>query len=142
MIVRKLDFLLENNFKEVILNIQDNKSLSLIYVPNRGYALSNIDENGEHKDTFLIKSDLSPSELNFNENVREKNNFVDLIQMLLNKIYDGYDIPDFEKEHPEFVLLRFIDSFEKDDVDIIENSSEIYKLITLGFIRFDVDILS
>ena len=35
-----------------------------------------------------------------------------------------------------------IDLFEKDDVNIIENSSELYKLITLGFVRFDADILS
>lgn len=141
MIVRRLDFLLEDNFKEATLNIQDSKNLSLIYVPNRGYALY-INENNEHKDTFLIKSDYSPSELNLDENVEEKNNFVDLIQMFLNKIYVGYDIPDFEKEHPEFVLLKFIDLFEKDDVNIIEKSSEIYNLITLGFIRFDADILS
>lgn len=140
MIVRNLSFLLVDELKEATLTIKDNKSLSLVHIPHRGYALYIIDGD-ERKDTFLIKSDYSPSELDHDENVKEKNDFVDLVQLFLNKIYADYDIPDFEKEHPEFVLLKLIDSFEKDNVNVIDRSSETYNLITLGFIRFENDLL-
>lgn len=140
MIVRDLDFLLGKEFKEATLNIQDNKDLSLVHIENRGYSLY-VSEDGERKDTFLVKSNHSPHELNLVENLDEKNSFIDLIQLFLGKIYDGEDIPDFEKEHPEYVLLKFIDMFEKDNVKSIDSSSQLYCAIKDGFTRLDIDIL-
>ena len=121
MIVRDLNFLLGSEIKEKTLDIIENRTLSLAYVFNRGYAIY-FSEDGERKDTFLIKSDFSPSELKLEENKQEKQDFVDLVQMFLGKVYDGFDIPDFDKEHPEFVLLKFIDAFEKDEVDLVDKS--------------------
>ena len=140
MIVRDLDFLLGKEFKEATLNIQDNKDLSLVHIENRGYSLY-VSEDGERKDTFLVKSNHSPHELNLVENLDEKNSFIDLIQLFLGKIYGGVDIPDFEKEHPEYVLLKFIDMFEKDNVKSIDSSSQLYGAIKDGFTRLDIDIL-
>lgn len=140
MIVRDLNFLLGNEYKEATLNIHDNKDLSLIYIENKGYSLY-ISEDGERKDTFLVKSDYSPIELNFSENAEEKKSFIDLIQLFLGKIYDGVDIPDFEKEHPEYVFLKFLDLFEKDNVKNVDPSSELYHAIRDGFTRLDIEIL-
>ena len=140
MIVRDLNFLLQNEFKKATLDIIENRTLSLVYVSNRGYALY-FSEDDERRDTFLIKSDFSPEQLNLAENSGEKEDFVDLIEMFLGKVYDGFDIPEFEKKHPEFVLLKFIDLFEKDDIDFIDSSSELYNLISNGFSRLDIDVL-
>lgn len=140
MIVRDLNFLLKKEYKEATLNIYENKDLSLVFVENKGYSLY-ISENGERKDTFLIKSDHSLSELNQIENAEEKNSFIDLIQLFLNKIYDGMDIPDFDKEHREYVFLKFVDLFEKNEVEIIDASSELYNAINNGFTRLDIEIL-
>lgn len=140
MIVRDLNFLLENEFKQATINIIENRTLSLAYIFNRGYAIY-FYEDDERKDTFLVKSDCSPSQLTLEENMEEKQDFVDLIQMFLNKVYDGFDIADFDKQHPEFVLLKLIDLLEKDDVTHIDPSTDLYTLLTIGFMRFDADIL-
>lgn len=106
----------------------------------KGYALY-ISDNNQRKDTFLIKTSLSPKEFVLEENKKEKVDFIDLIQLFLSKIYDGSEIPDFEKEHQEFVFLKFIDLFDKGEYTLIDESQELFKLLDNGFMKLDISDL-
>jgi hypothetical protein len=60
----------------------------------------------------------------------------------LDQIYDGVDIPEYEKQHHEFVFLKIMDLFSTEAVEIIDEDSELYKTIELGFMKFDIDLLN
>lgn len=140
MIIRNLNFLVHDNYSKVEINILENKTLSMIYIENSGYSLIWA-ENEDIKDIFLIKSEIKPQEFKLDENAKEKEDFIDLIHMFLNKIYDGTDIPDYEKQHHEFVFLKIMDSFEKNNVELIDKTSELYRKINEGLMKLDIDVL-
>lgn len=135
-----MDFLLKRELYEVKINIFENKDLNFVYMDKKGYALY-ISDNNQRKDTFLIKTSLSPKEFVLEENKKEKVDFIDLIQLFLGKIYDGSEIPDFEKEHQEFVFLKFIDLFDKGEYTLIDESQELFKLLDNGFMKLDISDL-
>ncbi len=125
---------------EVNINIYENKDLNFVYIDKKGYSLY-ISENGVRKDTFLIKSSLSPKEFTSFQNESEKQDFLDLIQMFLGKIYEGVNMPDFEKEHQDFVFLKFIDLFDKGEYKILDETSELFNLLDIGFMKLDINEL-
>lgn len=140
MIVRKLNFLIpQSGYKKVESIIHDDKKLSVVYVENKGYSVF---INGIEDEMFLINTDISPEGFKLEENTSDKTDFINLIKLLLDQIYEDVDIPEYEKQHHEFVFLRIMDLFESDDVESVSNDSELYKLIELGFMKFDIDLLN
>ena len=102
MLVRNLDYLsIPKEFKKVETNIYDNKSIALVL------------KDDEHIDSvFLLKTSLTPN--NINEN-NDKEDFINVIKMLLEKVYSEYTIKEYEKQHQEHVFLRLMDMLTDGD---------------------------
>lgn len=140
MIVRKLDFLMPfKGYKKVETDIYDEEKISTVYIKNNGYCIY---IEGREDEMYLIKSSLSPDELALEENSEERKDFINLLELLLEQIYENVDIPEYETQHHEFVFLKIMDLFEKDEFKVIERDSDLYKTIELGFIKFDIDLLN
>ena len=125
MLVRNLDFLsIPKEFSKVEVDIYDGKSIALVYIEGKGYSL------------VLKKDD------NINEH-HDRQDFINVIKMLLDKIYSVADIKEYEKQHQEHVFLRLMDMFnEGTDVAIItEETSKVYTDIEKGFMKLELDIL-
>ena len=139
MIVRKLNFLtLSEGYDKISISIYDGKKINAVYLKNKGYCVY-ID--GKEDEMFLINTKLTPEEFKSEENASDKEDFINLIKILLDQIYGDSDIPEYEKQHHEFVFLKIMDLFSTNDVEIIDKDSELYKTIELGFIRFDIELL-
>ncbi len=139
MIVRKLNFLtLSEGYDKISISIYDGKKINAVYLKNKGYCVY-ID--GKEDEMFLINTKLTPEEFKSEENASDKEDFINLIKILLDQIYGDSDIPEYEKQHHEFVFLKIMDLFSTKDVEIIDKDSELYKTIELGFIRFDIELL-
>lgn len=139
MIVRKLNFLtLSEGYDKISISIYDGKKINAVYLKNKGYCVY-ID--GKEDEMFLINTKLTPEEFKSEENASDKEDFINLIKILLDQIYEDSDIPEYEKQHHEFVFLKIMDLFSTKDVEIIDKDSELYKTIELGFIRFDIELL-
>ena len=139
MIVRKLNFLtLSEGYDKISISIYDGKKINAVYLKNKGYCVY-ID--GKEDEMFLINTKLTPEEFKSEENASDKEDFINLIKILLDQIYGDSDIPEYEKQHHEFVFLKIMDLFRTKDVEIIDKDSELYKTIELGFIRFDIELL-
>lgn len=140
MIVRKLNFLTPpEGYMKVETIIHDEKKLCAVYIEKKGYCIY---INGMEEDMFLVNTNISPEEFKLEENALDKQDFINLIKILLDQIYDGVDIPEYEKQHHEFVFLKIMDLFSTDEVESIDKDSDLYKLIELGFIKFDIDLLN
>lgn len=140
MIVRKLNFLSPpGGYRKVETNIYGESNLSAVYLKDKGYCLFIIEKEDE---MFLINTDISPEEFKLEENGNEKEDFINLIKMLLDQIYEGVDIPEYEKQHHEFVFLKMMDLFGTEAVEIVDDDSDLYKTIELGFMKFDIDLLN
>lgn len=140
MIVRKLNFLIPpDGYKKVETNIYEEDKICAVYLKNKGYCIYINDRENE---MFLINTELSPDEFKLDENAGEKEDFINLVKTLLDQIYDGVDIPEYEKQHHEFVFLKIMDLFNTEVVKIIDEDSELYKTIELGFMKFDIDLLN
>ncbi|AMD18052.1 hypothetical protein TL18_08485 [Methanobrevibacter sp. YE315] len=140
MLVRNLDFLsIPKEFSKVEIEIYDNKSIALVYIENKGYSLV-LKENGEVDSVFLLKTDILPHNVN---NHADREDFINVIKMLLDKIYSVSDIKEYEKQHQEHVFLRLMDMLtEGDSVEKInEDNSETYKDIEKGFMKLEIDIM-
>ncbi len=139
MIVRKLNFLtLSEGYDKISISIYDGKKINAVYLKNKGYCVY---VDGKEDEMFLINTKLTPEEFKSEENASDKEDFINLIKILLDQIYGDTDIPEYEKEHHEFVFLKIMDLFNTKDVEIIDKDSELYKTIELGFIRFDIELL-
>ena len=139
MFVRKLSYLSPNEcYKKVELDIYENKSVNLIHVKNKGYSLFTSDKIG---DMFLIKTNLLPSDFKLDENTGDKEEFINLVKSLLDDIYTGSDIPEYEKQHHEFVFLKMMDSFNKDSCENVDVTSELHKTIEKGFMQLEMSII-
>ena len=138
MIIRKLSFLSpQNDLKKVELNIYEEKNLSLIYVENQGYvAYINDMENA-----FLLKSMLTPEELTLEEYSSEKTDIGNIIELLLNKIYENTSIKEYDKQHPDHILLHLLDMLKNDESENITKESPIYKTIEDGFMKLDFELI-
>ena len=140
MIVRKLDFLMPSKgYKKVETSIYGEEKICAVYIKNNGYCIY-ID--GKENEMFLIKTNLSPDDFKLEENSEEKEDFINLVELLLKQIYENVDIPEYEEQHHEFVFLKIMDLFNKNGFEVIDKDSDFYKTIELGFIKLDINLLN
>jgi len=140
MLVRNLDFLsIPKEFSKVEVEIYDNKSISLVYIDGKGYSLV-LKQNDDIDSIFLLKTDILPNNVNDHQ---DRQDFINVIKMLLDKIYSVADIKEYEKQHQEHVFLRLMDMLNDGvDVEIItEESSKVYTDIEKGFMKLEIDIM-
>lgn len=78
----------------------------------------------------------------YNEN-NDKEDFINVIKMLLEKVYSEYTIKEYEKQHQEHVFLRLMDMLtDGDNIELIsEENSKIYSDIEKGFMKLELDIM-
>ncbi|WP_295113687.1 hypothetical protein [uncultured Methanobrevibacter sp.] len=140
MLVRNLNFLsIPKEFAKVELEIYDNKSISLVYIENKGYSLV-LKHGDEINSVFLLKTDIIPSNINTHS---DREDFINVIKMLLDNIYSVADIKEYEKQHQEHVFLRLMDMLnEGTEVEMIsEETSKTYTDIEKGFMKLEIDIM-
>lgn len=139
MLVRNLDFLsIPKEFSKVEVDIYDGKSIALVYIGGKGYSLV-LKQNDDIDSIFLLKTDILPNNINEHQ---DKQDFINVIKMLLDKIYSVADIKEYEKQHQEHVFLRLMDMLNDGvDVEIITESSKVYTDIEKGFMKLEIDIL-
>lgn len=139
MLVRNLDFLsIPKEFSKVEVDIYDGKSIALVYIGGKGYSLV-LKQNDSIDSIFLLKTDILPNNINEHQ---DKQDFINVIKMLLDKIYSVADIKEYEKQHQEHVFLRLMDMLNDGvDVEIITESSKVYTDIEKGFMKLEIDIL-
>ena len=137
MLVRNLDFLsIPKEFSKVELDIYQGKSIVLVYIENKGYSIV-LKENDEISSVFLLKTELTPNNIN-----SDKEDFINVIKMLLDRIYSGADIKEYEKMHQEHVFLQLMDMLtEGDKVELITEESKLYTDIEKGFMKLEIDIM-
>ena len=140
MIFRKLNFLSPHRgYRKIEITIHENRSLCAVYLENKGYSIF---IKGNEKEMFLINSDIAPDDFKNEKNKQDKEEFINLIKILLDEIYLNLDIQEYEREHHEFVFLKIMNLFGTDLVEILDDESDLYKQIELGFIKFDIDLLN
>ena len=139
MLVRNLDFLsIPKEFSKVEVESYDGKSIALVYIDGKGYSLV-LKQNDDIDSIFLLKTDILPNNINEHQ---DKQDFINVIKMLLDKIYSVADIKEYEKQHQEHVFLRLMDMLNDGvDVEIITESSKVYTDIEKGFMKLEIDIL-
>ena len=139
MLVRNLDFLsIPKEFSKVEVDIYDGRSIALVYIGGKGYSLV-LKQNDDIDSIFLLKTDILPNNINEHQ---DKQDFINVIKMLLDKIYSVADIKEYEKQHQEHVFLRLMDMLNDGvDVEIITESSKVYMDIEKGFMKLEIDIL-
>ena len=139
MLVRNLDFLsIPKEFSKVEVDIYDGKSIALVYIGGKGYSLV-LKQNDVIDSIFLLKTDILPNTINEHQ---DRQDFINVIKMLLDKIYSVADIKEYEKQHQEHVFLRLMDMLnDGGDVEIITESSKVYTDIEKGFMKLEIDIL-
>ncbi len=140
MLVRNLDFLsIPKEFAKVEVDIYEKQSIALVYIPNKGYSIV-LKKDEKIDSIFLLKTDIVPNNINEHS---DREDFINVTKMLLDKIYAGSDIKEYEKKHPEHVFLQLMDILnEGSDVEMIsEETSKTYTDIEKGFMKLEIDIM-
>lgn len=140
MLVRNLDFLsIPKEFSKVEVKIYEDRAIALVYIDGKWYSLV-LKENDAIDSVFLLKTDILPNNVNEHQ---DREDFINVIKMLLDKIYAIADIKEYEKQHQEHVFLRLMDMLtEGDAIEIIsEDTSKLYGDIEKGFMKLELDIM-
>jgi len=141
MIIRKLNYLnLETELKMMSLELLKDHYIRLVYSPKNGYAVYS-EVNNIQNDFFLIKTDNVPGDFN-QENPEiqaDKSEFVQIITAIIDNIYKDKEIKEYEKKHPEYVLMELLDKLSLEDAETITKDNPIYEDINDGFLRLNVD---
>ena len=136
MLVRNLDFLsIPKEFSKVEVNIYQTKSIALVYIQNKGYSLVLKDDDLINS-IFLLKTEATPNNVG-----NDREDFINVIKMLLDRIYAVADIKEYEKQHQEHVFLRLMDMLTEGQGEIITEESKIYSDIEKGFMKLEIDIM-
>ena len=111
----------------------------MVYIENKGYSLV-LKNNEDINSVFLLKTDILPNNVNEHS---DREDFINVIKMLLDNIYSISDIKEYEKQHQEHVFLRLMDMLNEgtDVVMISEETSKVYTDIEKGFMKLEIDIM-
>lgn len=140
MLVRNLDFLsIPKEFSKVEVEIYQKQSIALVYIEGKGYSLV-LKEDEKIESVFLLKTDILPNNVNEHS---DREDFINVIKMLLDRIYGVADIKEYEKQHQEHVFLRLMDMLNDGvGVEMIsEENSKTYTDIEKGFMKLELDIM-
>ena len=140
MLVRNLEYLsIPKEFSKVEIGIYEKQSIALVYIESKGYSLVLKNDN-IIESVFLLKTDILSNNINEHS---DREDFINVIKMLLDRIYSVADIKEYEKQHQEHVFLRLMDMFnEGNDVEkISESNSELYVAIEKGFMKLELDVM-
>lgn len=143
MIVRKWDYLnLNDELKNIEIEIYQNQKIGLIYVPDKGYVIYE-ENDGSKEDIIFIKTRTEPKQYNEEELkpklLKNKKEFIELISMITNEIYENEDIKEYEKKHPEYLFIELFDNLAKDDCPVMTRNDPFYQIVDSGFIRLELD---
>ena len=95
MLVRNLDFLsIPKEFSKVEVKIYEDRAIALVYIDGKGYSLV-LKENDAIDSVFLLKTDILPNNVNEHQ---DREDFINVIKMLLDKIYAIADIKEYRSE--------------------------------------------
>ncbi len=126
-------------YEKVQIPICGEEKICTVYIKNKGYCIY---INGRKNEMFLIKANITPEEFQKKEHASEIEDFINIIKLLLDQIYKETDIPEYEEQHHEFVFLKIMDLFCKNNFELIDHDSDLHKKIELGFIKFEIDLLN
>lgn len=123
-------------------NVYENKNVGIIFVLNYGFVLFD-SEDDIWKNMFVIKTLTKPADYTEDATdkkiLENKDEFVQLIHDILDKLYDGVEIKEYEKKHPEYIFMELFDKLNNGDVELIDTTHKYYDEIDEAFLRLDLE---
>ncbi len=143
MIIRDLRNLKMNEkLVKVESNVYEDKNIGIVFALNHGFILFD-SCNDTWDNIFVIKTLTKPADytedMSDKKLLENKDEFVQVIQDILNTIYAGADIKEYEKKHPEYIFMELFDRLNNGDVEIIDSTHKYYDEIDEAFLRLDVE---